>query len=112
MKPATDPCSQESFFELPSGEAFVRGEATFGVICGRPFDVVCQCVEASVAQAGMRIVHRHELDRLLRDAGETAAWQCTTFEVLEPGFAGRLIRLDASLAQLLPWRICVQAGPE
>jgi uncharacterized protein (DUF302 family) len=112
MKPALDARSQPSSFELPSGEAFVRGEATFGVICDRPFDIVCESVEASVAQAGMRIVHRHELDQLLRDAGETLPWRCTTFEVLEPGFAARLIRLDASLAQVLPWHICVQTGPE
>ena len=100
-----------SSFDLPSGEAFVRGEATFGVVCDQPFDVVCDSLEASVAQAGMRIVHRHELDRLLRDAGETMPWRCSTFEVIDPGFAGRLIRLDPSLAQVLLWRICVQAGP-
>ncbi len=112
MKLASDAFAQTFSFELPSGEAFIRGEATFGVVCDRPFEVVCDCLEVSVAQAGMRIVHRHELDRLLRDAGETLPWRCTTFEILEPGFAGRLIRLDASLAQVLPWRVCVQAGPE
>jgi uncharacterized protein (DUF302 family) len=117
MKPAPDPRLQDASFEfasfeLPSGEAFVRGEATFGVVCARPFDVVCECVEASVAQAGMRILHRHELDRLLRHAGEPVPWQCGAFDVLEPQFAGRLIRLDSSLAHLLPWRVCVQAGPE
>ena len=112
MKSAPNAPAQAFSFELPSGEAFIRGEATFGVVCVRPFDVVCDCLEASVVKAGMRIVHRHELDRLLRDAGETLPWRCTTFEILEPGFAGRLIRLDASLAQVLPWRVCVQAGPE
>ncbi len=112
MKSAPNPNPQEPSFTLSSGEAFVRGEATLGVVCDRTFDAVCRSVESCVARAGMRIVHRHELDRLLLDAGETAPWQCTTFEVFDPGFAGRLIRLDASLAQVLPWRICVQAGPE
>lgn len=112
MKPAPDARSDALSFELPSGEAFIRGEATFGVVCDSSFDVVCDCLAVSVAQAGMRIVHRHELDRLLRDAGESLPWRCTTFEILEPGFAGRLIRLDASLAQVLPWRVCVQAGPD
>ncbi|MDQ6627852.1 MAG: hypothetical protein M3Z29_05280 [Pseudomonadota bacterium] len=97
---------------MPSGESFIRGEATFGVVCVRPFDVVCECVEACVTQAGMSVVHRHELGRLLPDACEPLPWQCTTFEVLEREFAGRLIRLDSSLAHVLPWRICVQAGPE
>jgi uncharacterized protein (DUF302 family) len=112
MKPLTDPLSQESAIKLPSGEAFIRGEATFGVVSDRPFDVVCECLEESIAQVGMRIVHRHELDRLLRDAGERMPLQCTAFEVLHPGLAGRLIRLDASLVQVQPWRICVQAGQE
>lgn len=112
MKPAPDARAQTFSFELPSGEAFIRGQATFGVVCDSPFDVVCDCLEANVAQAGMRIVHRHELDRLLRDAGETLPGRCTMFEILEPEFAGRLIRLDASLAQVLPWRVCVQAGAE
>jgi uncharacterized protein (DUF302 family) len=112
MKPAPEARAPAFSFELPSGEAFIRGEATFGVVCDKPFDTVCDCLEASVARAGMRIVHRHALDRLLRDAGETLPWRCTTFEILEAGFAARLIRLDASLAQVLPWRVCVQAGPE
>lgn len=112
MKSAPNTPTRAFSFELPSGEAFIRGESTFGVVCIRPFDLVCDYLEASVVKAGMHIVHRYELDRLLRDAGETLPWRCTTFEILEPGFAGRLIRLDASLAQVLPWRVCVQAGPD
>lgn len=112
MKPASDARAQATSFELPSGEAFIRGQASFGVVCDRSFDEVCACLEASVAQAGMLVVHRHELDRLLREAGEALPGRCTTFEILEPRFAARLIRLDASLAQVLPWRVCVQAGQD
>ncbi len=112
MKLVPNPRSHQSSFELPSGEAFVRGEATFGVVCTQSFDVVSECVVSSIAQAGMRVVHRHELDRLLRDAGEAPLWRCTTFEVLEPGFADQLISLDSTLAHVLPWRICVQAGSD
>lgn len=112
MKQSTHREPEDSSFELTAGEAFVRGEATLGVVSVKPFDDVCACVEESFAQSDMQIVHRHDLDRMLRDAGQVSGWRCCIFEIFDPKFAQQLVKLDASLAHVLPWRISVHASED
>jgi uncharacterized protein (DUF302 family) len=112
MKSASHPAFEAASSPLHGREAFLRGEATFGVVSDRPFDVICHYVEQCVLQAGMRVVHRHDLDWLLRNPTDAVSGRCSTFDVVDVSFATRLVDLDASLIHVLPWRICVHGSPQ
>ena len=94
-------------FDVLRAHAFIRGENTLAVVCERPFDEVGARLEASIVANRLALLHVHELDKMLRDAGIDLGHRSRVYEVSNAELAAQLLQLDPGLAHTLPCRIAM-----
>ena len=100
-------CATPAVFDVLRAHAFIRGESTLAVVCSQTFDQVGVLLEASVVSNGFVLVHVHEIDQMLRDAGIQLGHRSRVYEVCNADLAAQILALDPGLAHTLPSRIAM-----
>ena len=98
--------------DLSRTDGYIRSDNTMSFVCGTGFEELVGRLAASLRAAGLAIVGERRLDAMLGELGARPGDRMHLFEVCDPAFGARLLRLDPTLAHLLPYRVAVHEGED